>query len=97
MKSVVKRHFFALDMDKAIEQCVDRCHQCAALKLVPHDGVTHSTSDPTDTVASTFAADVMRRNRQNVLVVRECVTSFTFASLIPDEHKDTLRDALFAC
>jgi hypothetical protein len=41
-----------------------------------------------------FAADVIKRNRQLILVVRECVTSFTTTTLIQDEYYQSLRDAL---
>ena len=41
-----------------------------------------------------FAADVIKRNRQLILVLRECVTSFTSSTLIDDERHQTLRDAL---
>lgn len=40
------------------------------------------------------AADVFRRDRQLIMVVRECVTSFTLSCLIDDKRKETLRDAL---
>ena len=36
----------------------------------------------------------MRRERQCILVVCECVTSFTSACLVEDERSDTLRSAL---
>lgn len=41
-----------------------------------------------------FAADILKRNRQNIQVARETVTSFTKACLIPDEKRDTVREAL---
>jgi hypothetical protein len=40
-----------------------------------------------------FAADVMKRERQLVLIVRECVTSFTFTKLLESERYHDLRDA----
>ncbi|KAJ8400992.1 hypothetical protein AAFF_G00389490 [Aldrovandia affinis] len=60
-------------------ECSDLRRTCAHLRQV---------------VGSTFAADVFRRDRQFILVVRECVTSFTLSSLIEDERRETLRDAL---
>ena len=41
-----------------------------------------------------FAADVLRRERQCVLVVRETLTSFTLTRIIDDEQSVTLRDGL---
>ena len=45
-------------------------------------------------VGVSFAADVIRRYRQLILVLRECTTSFTASCLVHDEKHDTLRDAL---
>ena len=39
-------------------------------------------------------ADVVRRNRLVIFVIRECVSSYTTALLIPDERKETLRGAI---
>ena len=43
-----------------------------------------------------FAADVIKRAKQFIIVLRECVTSYTVSSLLPDERHDTLRDALIS-
>lgn len=53
-----------------------------------------SSSDPPETVGSSFAADVMRRERQIILVLRECVTSYTFTKLLESERTQELRDAI---
>jgi hypothetical protein len=57
-----------------------------------------SSDNPPDHIGSHFAADVIKRARQNILVVRECVTSYTKACIIDDERRDTLRDGIiFLC
>ena len=53
-----------------------------------------SSSPPPDAVGVSFAADVIKHSRQLILVVRECVTSFTATTLLEDERHNTLRDAL---
>ena len=94
LKMVICRYFFALDVDKSIEGVTKGCHQCASLLKCPHTIVEQSTTAPPDAVGVSFAADVIKRNRQLILVVRECVTSFTTTTLIEDERHQTLRDAL---
>ncbi|KAJ8414133.1 hypothetical protein AAFF_G00067310 [Aldrovandia affinis] len=94
LKAVVQRYFYALDMDAAVQRVTNGCHRCASLKKAPVFMSDQSTCDPPEVVGSTFAADVFRRDRQFILVVRECVTSFTLSSLIEDERRETLRDAL---
>ena len=70
------------------------CHQCAALRQTQRARKEQSTSLPPDAVGVSFVADVIKRSRQLVLVLRECVTSFTATTLIEDELHTTLRDAI---
>ena len=46
LKTVVNRHFFALDMDSSITRVTDSCHQCASLRNAPHTVVPQTTSEP---------------------------------------------------
>ena len=70
------------------------CQQCAALRKTPKVREEQSTSLPPDAVGVSFAADVIKPSRQLVLVLRECVTSFTATTLLEDERHHTLRDAI---
>ena len=45
-------------------------------------------------VGVSFAADIIRRCRQFIFILRECTTSYTTSYLVPDEKSDTLPDAL---
>ena len=90
----MRRYLFALDMDKAIKEATDTCHQCQSMKSHPTLVQEQSTSDPPPTVGCTFAADVIRRERQCIFVMRETVTSYTVTSIISDERHETLRDAI---
>lgn len=94
LKTVVHRSFYALDMDKAIEHVSLSCHQCSALRSTPATIVQQDSSDPPETVGSSFAADIIKRERQLIFVVRECVTSFTATMLVTDERAQTLRDGI---
>lgn len=94
LKTVTQRHFYALDMNDAIARVSTNCHTCASLKKIPSQHVSQSSEEPPDTVGSTFAADVIKRQRQLILLLRECSTSYTATCLIPDEKHDTLRDGL---
>ena len=53
-----------------------------------------STSDSPNAVGTFFAADIMKRNKQLILVLRETTTSYTAAQLITDEKHTSVRDAL---
>lgn len=94
LQLVMKRNFYALDMPKVIDRVCETCHTCAALRKFPEPLMHQSTDDPPEVVGVSFAADVLKRCKQSILVVRETTTSFTTASIIPDEKSVTLRDNL---
>ena len=94
LKMVTKRYLFALDLDKAIDRVTSGCHCCAALRQAPHARVDQTSCPPPDAVGVSFAADVIKRARQLLLVLRESVTSYTTALLIENEQHHTLREGL---
>ena len=91
---VMKRHFYALDMASAIDHACDTCHLCCSLQKFPDKLIEQSSEDPPESVGLSFAADVLKRNRQLIFVLRETVTSYTAACLIDNEKHETLREAL---
>ena len=94
LKVACRRYFYALDMDKAIDTTTHACHTCSSLRKCPTFVAPQSTSDPPESVGTAYAADVIRRERQMIFVLRECVTSYTMATIIEDERKESLRSAL---
>lgn len=94
LKAVVNRYFYALDMDAALHRITSACHQCASLRTIPPVVTQQSTSDPPEVVGISFAADVIRRARQLILLLRETTTSYTATCFIDDERHGSLRDGL---
>jgi hypothetical protein len=90
MKQLIRRYFYALNLDAAIHTTYDSCHHCMALKSVPTSLQTQSTEDHPTTLGSSFALDVMRRYRQCVLLLRETVSSYTLTTVIDNDKHDTL-------
>ncbi|EDO35149.1 predicted protein [Nematostella vectensis] len=94
LKMATKRYLFALDLEKAIVRVSQACHHCASLRTSSKARIEQSSCDPPDAIGVSFAADVIRRSRQFILIVRECVTSYTTSLLLTNEQHSTLRDAL---
>ena len=90
----MKRHFYALDMAKVVDRVCDACHTCASLRKLPKPLIKHNSETPPNRVGVSFAADVLKRCKQTILILRETTTSFTTASIISDEKSATLRDNL---
>ena len=94
LKQVIRRFFFMLDLDKIIEEITESYHHCASLRPVKHMLVDQSSEPPVAGVGVAFAADVLRRARQVIMVVRETVTSYTCTQLIEDEKQGSIRSSL---
>ena len=96
MKAIFNRYFFALDIDKATDAVSTNCHLCQSIKSVPNHLQSQSTEPPPTTIGSSFAADVLRRYKQHIFVLRECTSSFTLATIIEGERHEHLRNALLS-
>ena len=81
-------------MDSDIDNITSGCTQCSSLRKSQHYVIEQTTFDLPDVVGITFAAFVMKREKHFILVVRECVTSYTAACIIENERADTLRSYL---
>ena len=91
LKLIVRRNFYALDLDSAIERVTDTCHTCMSLLKLPQTLIDQSTSHLPDAIGVTFAADVIKRNRQLIFVIRETVSS---TCVVESERHDALRDCI---
>ncbi len=85
LKKVIARYFYALDLAGCVERVSQACHQCLALSSVPASLTESTTSDPPETIGRSFAAEVMKRQKQVILVLQETVTSYTRACILIDE------------
>ena len=92
-RSLMKRNVYAIPIDQAIDQVIDNCAQCESLKTFLKHLVQQSTEIPPCAAGIKFAVDVVRRERQLILVHREYVTSLQ-ALIIPDEQQGSLRNGL---
>ena len=94
LRSIFVRHFYTLDMDKAISIISTNCHHCTSLKSLPKHLEPQTTKPLPESIGMSFAADVMRRSKQYILVLHESVTSFTRAKMVQNERHDELCDTL---
>ena len=85
LSKAFNRYFFALNLDSAVSTVSKTCHQCSSLREIPHALKEQSTEDPPEHVGMRFAADVVKRCKQNILLLRECSSSYTLADLVKSE------------
>ena len=95
--NVFNRHFFSLNVNDCVSFVTQSCAQCQSLKVVPVELHTQSSSVPCTNTATNFAADILRRYKQKVYVMRDTLSSFTVTSLVADETAASLRSAIVEC
>ena len=88
----MKRYFYALNLTKAIECTYNSCHTCLSLQI-PDSLVKQTSEDPPESIGVSFSADIFKRDRQLILLLRKTVTSYTAACIVSYEKQTTLREA----
>lgn len=94
LKIVFNRAFYALDLEKSAATITDGCHMCASLKKIPSYFSTQSTAPPPAAIGVKYSADVIKKERQKILLVREYVSSFSDAVFVQKEDSGDLKEGL---
>ena len=90
LMKVFNRCFFALKLDQAATQITNSCHLCSSLKVIPKSLQKESTEPAPDFVTQKCATDVIKRNGQLILILRESVSSYTQAQIISRETAEEI-------
>ena len=93
LELVMERHFYALDLTKAIERMYNSCHTCLSLHKFPDSLVKQNSEDPPESIGVSFTADILKRDRQLVLLLRKTVTSYKAACIVSYEKQTTITEA----
>ena len=93
MHKLMSRYFYAVGNQRIISEVVDNCQTCLSLKQLPKELFPETTGDITG-FGSHFACDVMVRNAQKILLIREKLTQFTKAQILKSETSDDILDAI---
>ena len=76
LANLLARYFYTPGWRAIIDELSEACHQCRALRKLPKVLIEDTHSTP-DLIAAKFSADVIERESQKILVVREHVSQFT--------------------
>ena len=93
LQKLCTRYFYCPGFGRIIEEVTSNCSVCAALKVLPKEVFSQSTTQ-TPTFGANFSSDVIRRDNQKILLTRAKLSQFTITRLIQDETADTLETAL---
>merc|ERR1712020_588526 len=94
LKDLLRRNFLILNLDDLVHKCVRACYNCAATRDEQHIQAPMSSVTPPETFGLQFATDVIDREKQKILTLRETATSHTWAKLIQNETAEELESGL---
>ena len=93
MHRLMSRYFYAVGHQRMIEDVVNNCQTCLSLKQLPKELFPETTGDITG-FGSHFACDIMVRNTQKILLIREKLTQYTLAKVLDAETSDDILKAI---
>ena len=97
LSKVFNRYFTCIGSDGVIKSVVANCHQCTSMRKIPKELFEQSYTPSPLTVGHKFAADVINRKSQSLFVLRDIFSSYSTASILPDEKVQSIRSAILNC
>ena len=97
LQRIFSRYFYAVNSTQCISDVTDGCSMCSSVKKIPPELFEQSSTPPANAPGEKLAADVICRDKQKILVVRDTLSSYTAATFIANETADEYRDALVIC
>ena len=94
LKLAFNRGFFALDTERLAEHVVKGCHTCASLKKIPTHFTQQTTSPAPDHIGARFSSDIIKREKQLILLVRETITSYSDLVFIKSEKSEDVAEGI---
>lgn len=93
LKAQFDKNFYSVGLSLQLDLIYDNCYYCMAQKTIPSI-VPHYTMTDVTVPGTHFHADVIKRQSQNILVVRDHCSSFTAAKIIKSESHNEFKSAL---
>ena len=93
LQRLMSRYFYTVGHHRIISDVVDNCHTCLSLKQLPKELFPETTGEIIG-FGSHFACDVMVRNNQKILLIREKLSQFTQGHILEKETGQSILCAL---
>ena len=96
LRKIFQRYFYGINSSAVIDNVVNACTQCKALKVLPKEVIEQSSTPSPEQPGKLFTADVIKRKGQMIFAARDVFTSYTLATIIKDEKHTSLRNAIIS-
>ena len=89
-----QRQFFAVNLDKHLDILYKNCYKCAIIQKLPNEIIQNETKTNAEKPHTNFHADVIKRARQNILIIRDHFSSYLDAMIIKSEKSIDLKEGI---
>lgn len=93
LKSHFDKYYYSVGLTPALDKLYEECFFCSTQKNIPST-TPHQSLTNAEVPGTHFHADVIRRQSQYILTLRDHCSSFTAARIIRNETHNELRKAL---
>ena len=93
-KAQFQRQFFAINLEKNLDLLYSNCYKCSILEKIPKEAIRNESQTDVDRPQVQFHVDVIKRAKQNILIVRDHFSSYQDALLIQSEKATDLKEGI---
>jgi hypothetical protein len=94
LRAKFDRMFYGIMVQQHIDDLYNDCYRCKATAALPKPCIAHSACTPVSHPGHYFHADVIRREKQKIFLIRDNFSSLIAATLIATEQATDLKKAL---
>ena len=93
IKQIFDKYFYGVGVANVIDDRYAQCQICCAMKKLPNSNKHQSTTNAS-IPGTHFGCDILKRAKQNIIVIRDQFSSYTTADFINDETSENLEKSI---
>ena len=93
-KSSFQRQFYAIHLEKHLDLLYKNCYKCSVIQKLPQNIIKNETKTIVNGPQTHFHVDVVKRAKQNILIMKDHFSSFQDATIIPSEKAEDLKEGI---
>ena len=94
LRQLFDKLFYGIMVQNQLDQLYQDCYRCKTTAALPKTCSNHTACTEVNHPGQYFHADIIRRERQKIFILRDNFSSLTAAMLIPSEQAEDLKEAI---
>ena len=96
LRQMFDKLFYGIMVQNQLDALYQDCYQCKASAPLPKQCTNHVACTEVSHPGHFFHADIIRRERQKIFIIRDNFSSLTSATLVPSEQSQDLKEAIIS-